>query len=70
MVPDDVLDLFAVRATYDRLADAVADRFGGIADAVSVDFLPEDDEKTRRKVIDGLKRIPKSFEGFRTGFAA
>lgn len=70
MVPDDVLDLFAVRATYDKLADAVADRFGGIADAVSVDFLPEDDEKTRRKVVDGLKRIPQSFEGFRTGFAA
>jgi probable F420-dependent oxidoreductase len=36
MVPDDVLDLFAVRATYDKLAEAVADRFGGIADTVSV----------------------------------
>ena len=24
MVPDDVLDLFAVRASYDKLADAVA----------------------------------------------
>ncbi len=70
MVLADVLDLFAVRATYDKLADAVADRFGGIADAVSVDFLPEDDEKTRRKVIDGLKRIPKGFEGFKTSFAA
>lgn len=70
MVPDDVLDLFAVRATYDKLADAVADRFGGIADTVSVDFLPEDDEKTRRRVIDGLRRIPGSFEGFKTSFAA
>jgi len=70
MVPDDVLDLFAVRATYNKLADAVADRFGGIADAVSVDFLPEDDRATRRKVIDGLRRIPKSFEGFKTSFAA
>lgn len=70
MVPDEVLDLFAVRATYDRLADAVADRFGGIADAVSIDFLPEDDSTTRRKVVDGLKRIPKSFEGFKTSFVA
>jgi probable F420-dependent oxidoreductase len=70
MVPDDVLDLFAVRATYDKLADAVADRFGGIADTVSVDFLPEDDETTRRRVIDGLRQIPGSFEGFRTSFAA
>ncbi len=70
MVPDDVLDLFAVRATYDKLAEAVADRFGGIADTVSVDFLPEDDEKTRRRVIDGLRQIPGSFEGFKTSFAA
>ena len=70
MVPDDVLDLFAVRATYDKLADAVADRFGGISDAVSIDFLPGDDEKTRRRVVDGLKRIPGNFEGFKTSFAA
>lgn len=69
MVPDEVLDLFAVRATYDRLADAVADRFGGISDAVSIDFQPDDDERTRRRVIDGLKRIPTGFEGFRMGFA-
>jgi len=59
-----------VRATYDKLAEAVADRFGGIADTVSVDFLPEDDEKTRRRVIDGLRQIPGSFEGFKTSFAA
>jgi len=70
MVPDDVLDLFAVRATYDKLADAVADRFGGIADAVGVDFLADDDERTRRKVIDGLKQIPSSFKGFKTSWAA
>lgn len=66
MVPDDVLDLFAVRATYARLADAVADRFGGIADAVSIDFQADDDAATRRRVVEGLKRIPQGFEGFRT----
>ena len=70
MVPDDVLDLFAVRATYDKLPDAVADRFGGISDAVSIEFLPGDDAMTRRKLVDGLKRIPCGFEGFKTSFLA
>jgi probable F420-dependent oxidoreductase len=70
MVPDEVLDLFAVRATYDKLPEAVADRFGGISDAVSIDFLPEDDAATRRKLIEGLKKIPESFESFKTSFAA
>lgn len=69
LVPDEVLDLFAVRATYDKLADAVANRFGGISDAVSVDFLPDDEARTRRRVIDGLRQIPSSFEGFKTSFA-
>jgi probable F420-dependent oxidoreductase len=66
MVPDEVLDLFAVRATYAKLAEAVADRFGGIADAVSIDFQPDDDDATRRKVVEGLKRIPQSFDSFKT----
>ena len=39
MVSDEVLDLFCVRAAYDRLPDAVAERFGGVSDAVHVEFL-------------------------------
>lgn len=69
MVPDDVLDLFAVRATYDHLPDAIAARFGGISDAVSIDFLPDDDSKTRRRVIDGIRGIPNSFTGFNTSWS-
>jgi probable F420-dependent oxidoreductase len=69
MVPDDVLDLFCVRATYDKLADAVATRFGGISDSVPIDFLPGDDARTRRKVIDGIKAIPAGFKEFRTSFS-
>jgi len=70
MVDDDVLDLFCARATYDKLPDAIAARFGGIADAVSLEFLPDDDARTRRKVIDGVKRIPSAFRAFRTSWAA
>ncbi len=70
MVPDEVLDLFAVRATYDKLPEAVGRRFGGIVDAVGVEFQPGDDARTRRKVLDGLKEIPQTFKGFQTSWQA
>jgi probable F420-dependent oxidoreductase len=66
MIPDEVLDLFVARATYDKLPQAVADRFGGVTDTVAIDFLPGDDARTRRKVIDGIKEIPSLFKGCKT----
>src|SRR5690606_676075 len=36
-VPDDVVRLFAAVGTYDRIADAIAERFGGIADWITLD---------------------------------
>ena len=70
MVPDDVLELFMARATYDKLPQAIADRFGGQADSVGIEFLPDDDARTRRKLLDGLKGIPSTFKGFTTSWAA
>ena len=70
MVPDEVLDLFCVRATYEKLPDVVAERFGGGSDSISLDFLPGDDARTRRKVIDGIKAIPSRFREFRTSWGA
>lgn len=69
MIPDEVLDLFVARATYDKLPQAVADRFGGVTDTVAIDFLPGDDARTRRKVIDGIKGIPSLFKGYKTSWA-
>jgi probable F420-dependent oxidoreductase len=68
MISDEVLDLFVARATYDKLPEAIAERFGGVADTVSIDFLPGDDARTRRKVIDGIKGIPSRFKGYRTSW--
>jgi hypothetical protein len=70
MVPDEVLDLFCVRATYEKLPDAVAERFGGGSDSISLEFLPGDDARTRRKVIDGIKAIPSRFREFSTSWGA
>jgi probable F420-dependent oxidoreductase len=68
MIDDDVLDLFVARATYDKLPEAIAERFGGVTDTVAVDFLPGDDARTKRKVIDGIKGIPSLFRGYRTSW--
>ena len=63
-VPDDVLDLFVARAPYEGLAEAVAKRFGGIADAVGVDFVDGTPASVRRETIASLQKIPSVFRGF------
>ena len=34
-IPDDVLHLFAAIGTHGTIVDAIADRFGGLTDAVA-----------------------------------
>ena len=65
-VPDDVLDLFVARATYDDLPAAIEKRYGGIVDTVSIDFTPGTPAAVRRDVIAAVQRIPSPFKGFRT----
>ena len=64
-VPDDILDLFVARATYDDLPAAIEKRYGGIVDTISIDFTPGTSAYTRRSVIEAIQRIPSSFTGFR-----
>ena len=66
MISDDVLDLFIARATYDKLPEAIAKRFGGIVDTVAVEFLPTDSAEVRQQTIAGLQAIPSAFKGFKT----
>ena len=63
-VPDDVLDLFVARAPYEGLAEAVQQRYGGIVDAVSVDFVAGTPASVRRETIAALQKIPGQFKGF------
>ena len=66
-VPDDVLDLFVARATYEGLPDAIEKRFGGVVDAVSLDFAPGTSAAIRRATIEAIQKIPNRFKGFRQG---
>ena len=65
MIPDDVLDLFVARGTYDELPAAIAKRFGGIVDTVALEFLPTDSAETRQKVIKAVQAIPGRFQRFK-----
>ena len=65
-VPDDVLDLFVARATYDDLPAAIEKRYGGLVDTVSLDFVSGTNPATRRAVIQAVQRIPSRFNGFLT----
>jgi probable F420-dependent oxidoreductase len=62
-VPDDVLDLFVARATYDHLPAAIEKRYGGVVDTVSLDFTPGTSAEIRRAVIAAVQRIPSTFKG-------
>lgn len=63
-IPDDVLDLFVARATYEELPTAIEKRYGGIVDTVSIDFEPGTSSATRRATIEAVKKIPSQFKGF------
>ena len=66
LVSDEVLDLFVARAPYEGIAEAIEQRFGGVVDTVTLEFLPTDSAATRRKVIEAVQKIPHGFTGFRT----
>jgi probable F420-dependent oxidoreductase len=64
-VPDDVLDLFVARATYDELPAAIEQRYGGIVDTVSIDFAPGTPAATRRATVSAVQAIPSLFKRYR-----
>jgi probable F420-dependent oxidoreductase len=66
LVSDEVLDLFVARAPYDGIAEAIEQRFGGVVDTVTLEFLSTDSATARRRVIEAVQKIPHGFTGFQT----
>ncbi len=66
LVSDEVLDLFVARAPYEGIAEAIEQRFGGVVDTVTLEFLPGDNAATLRRVIEAVQKIPHAFKGFQT----
>jgi len=61
-IPDDVLDEFAVYATYDELPKAIEKRFGGISDTVEFGFENDTDVDFGRDLIGRVNQIESRFE--------
>ena len=62
-ISDDVVRLFAAIGTYRDLAKAVAERFGGAADAVTVSGGYGVHQDVPPDVIQDIRRIPSPFVG-------
>ena len=63
-ISDQVLHIFAACAPYDGLAAAVADRFGGAADSIDLNFPADAPVGLQREVLADIRRIPHRFTGF------
>ncbi|HEX5325032.1 MAG TPA: TIGR03617 family F420-dependent LLM class oxidoreductase [Acetobacteraceae bacterium] len=68
-VPDDVIRIFAAAGTYAEIAAAIAVRFGGAADSISLDFPPGTPVGLQRELIADIHRIPHHFSGYDTARA-
>jgi probable F420-dependent oxidoreductase len=69
-VSDDVVRIFAACATYDGLAAAIEQRFGGAADSIDLAFPPDAPPGLQRELLAGIRRIPHRFAAFDTNWPA
>jgi probable F420-dependent oxidoreductase len=60
-VPEEVVRAFAAVATYDGLAAAIEERFGGITDTLTLQVAA--DPGLLREIVQEVRRIPCRFEG-------
>jgi len=63
-VPDEVVHEFAVVCPYDRLEAAIEKRFGGLADAVAIQFPDDTPAGQLREVVQDVQRVSARFRGF------
>ena len=67
-VDDDTLHLFAAVGRHDELADAVAERFGGAADAVYASLSMDMRPALPPDLIQDIRRLPTAFTGYATAW--
>jgi probable F420-dependent oxidoreductase len=65
-VPDDVVRIFAACGTYIEIAAAIEARYGGLADAVELNFPSGAPADLQRELVADIRRIPQVFQGFDT----
>jgi hypothetical protein len=68
-VPDDMLDEFGVYAAYDRLPEAIEERFGGISDTVEIQIEEETDLDVAQDLLARVRQIESRFEAHANRYA-
>ncbi len=63
-VSDDVVRIFAACGPYSEIAAAIEMRFGGLADAIELNFPPDAPPGLQRELLADIRKIPHAFEGF------
>jgi probable F420-dependent oxidoreductase len=69
-ISDDVVRLFAAVGRHDEIVKAIDARFGGVVDALRVNFPNPAEGGLARELIQDIRRIPTPFTGFNTERAA
>ena len=60
-VPDDVVQLFAAVGRYDQIVNAIAERFGGLTDALNVRANPAQPGRLPHDLIQDIRGVPHAF---------
>jgi probable F420-dependent oxidoreductase len=68
LIPEEMIDLFAVVADYKSLPKALEERYGGLADTISLQFAPDDDPAELTKLTSEIHEIPMKFEKYDTSW--
>jgi len=64
MIPDDVVDLFAIVGTHDEITAKIEARYAGLADSITL-FIPTDTPPgPLGEIMQDIQRIPTPFKGF------
>lgn len=66
LIPDDIIDLFAVVADYGSIAKKLEARYRGLADTISLPIQPDDDPDQLAETVRAIQRIPCQFEKYHT----
>ncbi|HJU19877.1 MAG TPA: TIGR03617 family F420-dependent LLM class oxidoreductase [Stellaceae bacterium] len=66
-VSDEVVRLFAACGTYAEIADAIAARWGGLADSIELSFPAGTPAGLQREILSDIRSIPHAFREFQSG---
>ena len=66
LIPDDVLELFAIVGRHDELPEKIAAKYEGLSDRLSI-FIPTDTAPgPLAEIVAAVQKIPARFTGYRT----